>query len=212
MHAQQLTVLYFISSSKVLFQKQKQQLKGTKANQRMIATAAFRQVGITRGTVRLLEKSFVASNGRVLDVVSGCVGLPSIHSKSNTNLWKDRDSHSGSLNSVRWFSTTSSSPPPKNDKEENDDSSGGNIITKTFRSVLTPKNQFYFLLGGGVIVSYGVSRIFLSFTSFFTHLTPTVIAKWGFYTGFSFASCKITLTFFLYIFVSWFCLLDLTLN
>lgn len=56
--------------------------------------------------------------------------------------------------------------------------------------VFTPQNQFYALVAGGSVGAYFISRAFLQFTSFFTHLTPTVVAKWGFYTGFGTASCK----------------------
>lgn len=54
--------------------------------------------------------------------------------------------------------------------------------------VFTPQNQFYALVAGGSVGAYFISRAFLQFTSFFTHLTPTVVAKWGFYTGFGTAS------------------------
>lgn len=92
-------------------------------------------------------------------------------------------------------SQTASIPPrffsaAPNPKEKEDDSDQGSFITKTFKSVLTPQNQFYALVAGGTIGAYGISRIFLGFTNFFTHLTPTVVAKWGFYTGFGCATCK----------------------
>lgn len=89
------------------------------------------------------------------------------------------------LVNVRFFSAA---PDPKEKTEEEEQ---GNIISRTFRSVLTPQNQFYALVAGGTIGAYGISKIFLGFTNFFTHLTPTVVAKWGFYTGFSCAGCEI---------------------
>ena len=98
--------------------------------------------------------------------------------------WKgdERQNHilPGLIN-VRFFSAA---PDPK----EKDSGEEGNVITRTFRTVLTPRNQFYALVAGGTIGAYAISRVFLGFTTFFTHLTPTVIAKWGFYTGFGCAS------------------------
>ncbi|CAB9519531.1 expressed unknown protein [Seminavis robusta] len=84
---------------------------------------------------------------------------------------------------VRFFAAA-----PNPDKKEESEEEGGSFITRTFKQVLTPQNQFYALVAGGTIGAYGISRIFLSFTTFFTHLTPTTIAKWGFYTGFGCAS------------------------
>jgi hypothetical protein len=57
-------------------------------------------------------------------------------------------------------------------------------------AVFTPQNQFYALVAGGTVGAYIISRGFLQFTSFFTHLTPTIVVKWGFYTGFGTATCK----------------------
>lgn len=51
-----------------------------------------------------------------------------------------------------------------------------------------PKPVLRSLVASGGLVSYGLTKIFLSVTSFLTHLSPTVIAKWGFYTGFGTAS------------------------
>jgi len=81
---------------------------------------------------------------------------------------------------VRYF-CAAPSPTDKNDEQES-------LLTKTFKTVLTPQNQFYALVAGGTIGAYGISRVFLTFTNFFTHLTPTVVAKWGFYTGFGSAT------------------------
>ena len=92
--------------------------------------------------------------------------------------WK-QETHNHVLAPVRFFSA---GPDPKENKEEE------NIISRTFKSVLTPQNQFYALVVGGSVGAYAISRVFLGFTSFFTHLTPTVIAKWGFYSGFGCAS------------------------
>lgn len=87
--------------------------------------------------------------------------------------------------SHRFFSA--SAPDPK-DKREEEAAEEGSFITRTFKSVLTPQNQFYALVAGGSLGAYFISKIFLSFTNFFTHLTPTVVAKWGFYTGFGCAT------------------------
>lgn len=98
--------------------------------------------------------------------------------------WKGDDNHNlPGLVNVRFFTAA---PDPKEKQEEEE----GSFITRTYRSILTPQNQFYALVAGGSIGAYVISRVFLGFTNFFTHLTPTVVAKWGFYTGFGCASCK----------------------
>ena len=99
--------------------------------------------------------------------------------------WKEEvhNTRIPALVNVRFFTAA---PDPK-EKEENQE---GSIISRTFKSVLTPQNQFYALVAGGSVGAYFISRVFLGFTNFFTHLTPTVIAKWGFYTGFGCATCE----------------------
>lgn len=90
------------------------------------------------------------------------------------------------MGSIRFFAAAPS--PDGKDEDEKDES----FLKRAFSQVLTPKNQFYALVAGGTIGAYGISRVFLAFTNFFTHLTPTVVAKWGFYTGFGCATgeCK----------------------
>lgn len=83
---------------------------------------------------------------------------------------------------IRFFSA----PPP--DPKEKEEEQEGNILSRTVKNVLTPQNQFYALVLGGTVGAYGISRVFLVFTKFFTHLTPGVVAKWGFYTGFGCAT------------------------
>jgi len=92
--------------------------------------------------------------------------------------WKQEKEEHG----VRFFCAAAPDPKEKSDEEE------GSFISRTFKSVLTPQNQFYALVAGGTVGAYGISRVFLAFTGFFTHLTPTVVAKWGFYTGFGCAT------------------------
>eukprot|EP00934_Nitzschia_sp_Nitz4_P004091 Nitzschia sp. Nitz4//scaffold26_size159584//119677//120796//NITZ4_002509-RA/size159584-snap-gene-0.24-mRNA-1//1//CDS//3329545136//4081//frame0 len=79
----------------------------------------------------------------------------------------------------------SSSPP------ENEEGIRG-VLKRTqsqvIGTVLSPQYQFYALIGAGSVGAYFFTRGVLSFTSFFTHLTPTTIAKWGFFTGFGTAS------------------------
>lgn len=55
-------------------------------------------------------------------------------------------------------------------------------------TVLTPRNQFYALVAGGSLGGYFISKGLLSFTGFFTHLSPITVAKYSFYTGFGTAS------------------------
>lgn len=93
-----------------------------------------------------------------------------------------------------FFSTTSSSVGPNQDtkEEETPPPVPEGILARSKHQILsavfTPQNQFYALVAGGTVGAYIVSRGVLQFTSFFTHLTPTVVAKWGFYTGFGTAS------------------------
>mmetsp|Transcript_15076 Transcript_15076/g.16697 ORF Transcript_15076/g.16697 Transcript_15076/m.16697 type:complete len:297 (+) Transcript_15076:102-992(+) len=88
------------------------------------------------------------------------------------------------------FSTTPPSPPNSkgDDSTSEGDDENTTIQGRLLSRIFTPTNQFYALVAGGSIGAYALSRLFLGFTNFFTHLTPTVIAKWGFYTGFGTAS------------------------
>jgi hypothetical protein len=81
---------------------------------------------------------------------------------------------------IRFFAAA---PDPSEKKDEAAEDEGS-FVNRAIKSVLTPQNQFYALVAGGTFGAYAISRVFLSFTSFFTHLTPTTIVKWGFYTGF----------------------------
>lgn len=81
---------------------------------------------------------------------------------------------------LRMFST---------DSNENEPVQEQSFKHRVLSTIVSPQNQFYALVAGGTIGAYVLSRMVLAFTSFFTHLTPTTIAKWGFYTGFGTASC-----------------------
>lgn len=95
-----------------------------------------------------------------------------------------------------YFSTSSGSPGAGNHKDTKEEETPAPIPEGIFArskqqilsAVFTPQNQFYALVAGGTVGAYVVSRGVLQFTSFFTHLTPTTVAKWGFYTGFGTAS------------------------
>lgn len=100
---------------------------------------------------------------------------------TTTSKTKNSYDYYNSHTNLRYF-CAAPSPTDKNDD------SNESIITKTFKTVLTPQNQFYALVAGGTIGAYGISKVFLTFTNFFTHLTPTTVAKWGFYTGFGCAT------------------------
>jgi len=54
--------------------------------------------------------------------------------------------------------------------------------------------QFYALVAGGTVGAYLISKGLMSFTGFFTHLSPLVVAKYSFYTGFGTASILGSLT------------------
>ena len=118
------------------------------------------------------------------------------HSLDDELKYKQFNNHNNNHgHQLRFFST---SPPPTDKKEEKpsspeggEGSEEGGIMARVFRTVVTPQNQFYALVAGGTFGAYLISRVVLSFTSFFTHLTPTTIAKWGFYTGFGTASGKL---------------------
>jgi hypothetical protein len=86
---------------------------------------------------------------------------------------------------IRSFST-------KPDSEEKDENTGmlENVRKTVLSTVITPQNQFYALLAGGTFGAYLISKTLLSLTTFFTHLNPQVVAKYGFYTGFGTATCK----------------------
>ena len=95
--------------------------------------------------------------------------------------------------------STSTTSPHQDIKEEEDKEATPAPVPQGFiaqgkhqilSAVFTPQNQFYALVAGGTVGAYLVSRGVLQFTSFFTHLTPTTVAKWGFYTGFGTASGK----------------------
>jgi len=81
----------------------------------------------------------------------------------------------------------STAPPDKDEKELNS-SSLKSFQQDLFSKVLTPKNQFYALVGGGTLGAYLISKGLLAFTNFFAHLNPAYVAKYGFYTGFGTAT------------------------
>jgi hypothetical protein len=64
--------------------------------------------------------------------------------------------------------------------------------------VFNPDNQFYFVVAGGTLGTLAFGKLLLNFTSFFTHLAPTVVAKYGFYTGFGASTAMTGLALFTY--------------
>jgi len=103
------------------------------------------------------------------------------------------------LKRIRAFSSSTPTPTTKEDKkgdeysEETKNKNLNSISLQSFRQdilskVLTPKNQFYALVGGGTMGAYLVSKGLLAFTNFFAHLNPAYVAKYGFYTGFGAAT------------------------
>ncbi|CAJ1966744.1 unnamed protein product [Cylindrotheca closterium] len=124
--------------------------------------------------------SVIRTNTRLASTVmpAACAsGMPAFHHQTYTNNNDRRQQLS-----VRWYSSTT--PVPNKSEEEESMSFLERTKTQTLSTVMSPKAQFYALVAGGTIFAYGISRIALKFTSFFTHLTPTTIAKWGFYAGF----------------------------
>jgi len=83
-----------------------------------------------------------------------------------------------------FFSTNPSTN--KNDEENVNESPS--LTKRVLSKIITPKNQFYALVAGGSLGAFIITRGFISFTTFFTHLNPAIVAKYGFYTGFGTAS------------------------
>ena len=65
-----------------------------------------------------------------------------------------------------------STAPPNNDKEPKSKS----ILSQ----IVNPQTQGYFVVAGGTLGTLLVGKAIIGFTSFFTHLAPTVVAKYGF--------------------------------
>eukprot|EP00593_Proboscia_inermis_P000300 CAMPEP_0171298014 /NCGR_PEP_ID=MMETSP0816-20121228/6779_1 /TAXON_ID=420281 /ORGANISM="Proboscia inermis, Strain CCAP1064/1" /LENGTH=291 /DNA_ID=CAMNT_0011772749 /DNA_START=42 /DNA_END=917 /DNA_ORIENTATION=+ len=81
-----------------------------------------------------------------------------------------------------------SSSPPKNIEENKPPGTIETIRSNVMNTVFSKQTQFYGLVTGGTFGAYIISKGFLSLTSFFSHLNPTIVAKYGFYTGFGTAS------------------------
>ena len=150
------------------------------ATMRMLVTTASRRCLPAVGRWTITGKPTAASD---LACRSSSILYDSLLQIGSSSSYNDHyfSSSSPRLIGVRSFSTT---PPGK----EEDDDSSENIISRSLRKVVTPRNQFYALVAGGAIGTYAISRVFLGVTSFFTHLNPSVVAKWGFYTGFGCAT------------------------
>jgi hypothetical protein len=116
--------------------------------------------------------------------ISAVRGALSALQLPNERRYRRSEGPFGQPRQIRYF-VAAPDPSEKKDESAEDESS---FIARAFKSVLTPQNQFYALIAGGTIGTYAISRVFMSFTTFFTHLTPTTVAKWGFYTGFVSAS------------------------
>ena len=99
-------------------------------------------------------------------------------------------SNTTSANSLPHFHTTdhrrlfSSSSITPEDGEGGDEEAKGGILGK----IISPTVQRYVFAAGSVIGTLGVAKVAMNFTSFFTHLTPQLVGKWGFYTGFGTAT------------------------
>jgi len=99
-------------------------------------------------------------------------------------------SHAASSSSspYRYFSAA---VPPQNKNDDDDEQKFGFVESAKkliIEKVVTPKNQFYMLVAGGSFGAYVISKGLISFTSFFTHLSPLSVARYSFYTGFGTAS------------------------
>lgn len=147
----------------------------------MLATASRRQgLSAARWASSVHRKLPSVSRGAVSALQDAFASLATNSNTTNGNYHHQQQS-------IRFFAAA---PPPDDKKEEKDEG----LIRRTFHRILTPQNQFYALVAGGTIGAYAISKVFLSFTNFFTHLTPTVVAKWGFYTGFGCATGESNVT------------------
>ena len=150
---------------------------------------------VTRTSFNRFKVSLCATTTRPFSVV----GLPSSSSSSSSldNLLyfnhsgrsraTQQDQQVKGLSSIRFFSSAPTPPPPTPKDEEEQDQG---IVSRVMGQIITPRNQFYALAAGGTIGAYLISRGFLAFTSFFTHLHPAFVARWAFYTGFGCATGK----------------------
>ena len=143
-----------------------------------------------------LNQLKVVSLGGATRPLSVVVGLPSSSIDHHLSYINKQNQHQQQirLSSVRFLSTTPPPPPSKNANEtdeSSESSSGGSMISNIMGQIITPRNQFYALAAGGTLGAYFISRGFLAFTSFFTHLHPAFVAKWAFYTGFGCATGKL---------------------
>lgn len=77
---------------------------------------------------------------------------------------------------------------PNINPEEKNGGFANSIKVFIHDKIVTPRNQFYLLVAGGTVGAYGISKVLLSFTSFFTHMSPIFIAKYSFYCGFGTAT------------------------
>jgi hypothetical protein len=109
------------------------------------------------------------------------------HNVRRTGHW--RDGKTSLAPSIRHFSTRVDPP-----SDESSDPPPSTFLARAF----TPQVQTYLMIGGGAVGTLLVARVVVSFTSFFTHLTPLVMAKWGFYMGFGTAGAMGALAAFTY--------------
>jgi hypothetical protein len=86
------------------------------------------------------------------------------------------------------LSTRSFSTEPEEENKKPSSFSIQGVRDQANAFIRRPQTQFYGLVVGGTFGTYVLSRVVIGFTGFFTHLTPTVVAKWGFYTGFGTAT------------------------
>ena len=98
------------------------------------------------------------------------------------------------IGSFRYFSSPPTSGKPQETNEEPDEAASSSFLGR----ILTPQTQTYLMVGGGALGTLIVGRTVLSFTSFFTHLTPMTMAKVGFYMGFGTATVMAGLAAFTY--------------
>ena len=88
------------------------------------------------------------------------------------------------LSQYRAFSSSNTDGAPRELSDDQKKKADASFLGR----ILTPRYQTYALIGGGTLGALMVGKFASSFVSFFTHLTPQVVGKWGFYAGFGTAT------------------------
>ena len=89
----------------------------------------------------------------------------------------------------RAFSTSPPKPPPSSEDDASSTTDGSSSSSTILGKIMTPQNQSYAVIAGGTFGTLVFAKGMMSFTNFFTSLSPAVVAKYGFYLGFGTCTC-----------------------